>query len=116
MFYETVKKLCEEKNISVNGLTKILRISQSNNTNWSNGMIPKSDVVVKIADYFDVSTDYLLGRTKIKKAPAVSDEELLAAMQSRPLLKELIDVMDQMDDESLSAFVKILQAKPPERK
>ena len=32
-------------------------------TKWKNGSIPKGDILVKIADYFDCSVDYLLGRT-----------------------------------------------------
>lgn len=33
-------------------------------TNWEKGnRFPKDDVLIKIADYFDCSIDYLLGRT-----------------------------------------------------
>ena len=33
-------------------------------TNWEKGnRFPKDDVLIKIADYFDCSLDYLLGRT-----------------------------------------------------
>lgn len=35
-------------------------MSVRNVTKWKNGNTPKSDTVQKIADYFNVSTDYLL--------------------------------------------------------
>lgn len=52
-------------------------------TVWkNNGTAPKQELLVKIADFFQVSTDYLLG---LEKAPAEggrqwSDEELKFAL------------------------------------
>jgi len=41
-----------------------LDLDKSSFFNWERrGTIPSGDVVAKIADYFHVSTDYLLGRT-----------------------------------------------------
>lgn len=62
MFYEQLTKLCAQNHISLTTLaTKELHMSVSNVTKWKNGNVPKSDTVQKIAAYFNVSTDYLLG-------------------------------------------------------
>lgn len=62
MFYEMVLNLCKQKGIAMTSLTSELKISKSNVTNWKNGSVPKSDKLSQIADYFGVSTDYLLGK------------------------------------------------------
>lgn len=60
--YEIIKGLAKEKNISIRQLEM--------NFDYSNGYIgswkrqtPKSTELVRLADYFNVSVDYLLGRT-----------------------------------------------------
>ena len=63
MFYERLIEICKNKSISVTALLKDLNISTSKGTAWKNGSTPNSNIAQKIADYFNVSTDYLLGRT-----------------------------------------------------
>lgn len=63
--FERVKELCEERNISIRELER--QLGYSRNTLYSlKNQTPGIDKVVKIADYFNVSTDYLLGRTDVK--------------------------------------------------
>ena len=68
---ETMKRilsLMEEKNITAYKLEKDIGISQANFSLWKKGRgSPKEVALVKLADYFDVSTDYLLGRTPYKR-------------------------------------------------
>ena len=59
-----LKELREEKNLTQWDVANGIQTSQRNIGRWENGeVIPSADVVVKLADYFDVSADYLLGRT-----------------------------------------------------
>lgn len=45
--------------------------------NWEYGTrTPDSEMLTKIADLFDVSTDYLLGRTEIRKNSSDEDSDL----------------------------------------
>lgn len=61
--YELIKKLCEENGISPTKLCTEITGSKGNLPTWQKGNInPKS--LTKIADYFNISVDYLLGRTK----------------------------------------------------
>lgn len=60
--YERIERLCKEKGISPTNLCVQVTGSRGNLPTWKKGNInPVS--LVKIADYFGVSTDYLLGRT-----------------------------------------------------
>lgn len=64
MFYERLKLLCDKHDIKISTFTtNVLKMSKGNTTNWKNGKEPSLDVLNKCADYFDVSTDYLLGKT-----------------------------------------------------
>lgn len=62
--YELIKKLCATKGISPTKLCIEITGSKGNLPTWQKGNInPVS--LVKLANYFNVSTDYLLGRTDI---------------------------------------------------
>lgn len=70
-FGERLKKLREEKNILSKDLASIINVEPSTITNWEKGnRSPKEDMLIRIADYFDCSIDYLLGRTD-NKSPLV---------------------------------------------
>lgn len=54
---------CKRKGITPNSLAKELNISQPTMSGWKKGAPPNSERLETIADYFGVSTDYLLGRS-----------------------------------------------------
>ena len=75
-FVDRVLQLIEEKNISKNKLLTDLDLSKNSFVNWlDRGNTPSGDVIVKIAKYFDVSVDYLLGLSN-ERHRLVSFEEL----------------------------------------
>ena len=64
MFLERLKKLRKEAELSQKSLALKLDTSQQNIDYWENGQRnPKKDKLTKIAEFFDVSIDYLLGTT-----------------------------------------------------
>lgn len=54
----------------------MLNISSASITGWKQGSPPNSERLVAIADYFDVSTDFLLGRSASDRELS-EDEKLL---------------------------------------
>lgn len=60
--YDLVKELASKKNISVAQLERTLDLSNGSISKWNNSN-PNSEPLLKVANYFGVSTDYLLGRT-----------------------------------------------------
>lgn len=60
MFYETLKKICDEKQTSPSAVCAALSMSKSNVTEWKNGRSPKLDTVVKIADHLGVNPAELI--------------------------------------------------------
>ena len=54
----------KKKGVSQSEVAKFLNISQSNYSKYERGEIePDLSTLIKLADYFDVSIDYLLGHT-----------------------------------------------------
>ena len=63
MFWERFYNLCLEKDTKPNPVAKKIGISSGIVTKWKNeDTLPNGETLLKIADYFDVSVDYLLGR------------------------------------------------------
>lgn len=65
--YEIIKQLCDENNITISKLCEMVTNSTGNLATWKKNYM-RSDYLQKIADYFQVSTDYLLGRTQEQKS------------------------------------------------
>ena len=67
VFMERLQGLMDERNINDRELKEACQISQNSITNWRKGMKPQTAMVDKLAAYFDVSRDYLLGIDDLKK-------------------------------------------------
>ncbi|MDE7394781.1 MAG: helix-turn-helix domain-containing protein [Clostridiales bacterium] len=63
-FTARLTELMEEKNITLRQLEKEVGINHSSVSRWLAGKtLPNIDYLCKLADYFDCSADFLLGRT-----------------------------------------------------
>ncbi len=59
---QKLRELREEKKISQQELGKIIGVSDAAICNWENGTNePKASYIKKLAIFFNVTTDYLLG-------------------------------------------------------
>lgn len=65
-FFDRYNALCEAHGMkpAADSTTKPLGISRANVTQWKqHGYVPNAKTLILIADVFNVSVDYLLGRT-----------------------------------------------------
>lgn len=63
IFSERLKRLRKNKGLKQQELASKLNISQKSYSNWENGKTePSFDNLVKLADFFEVSLDWLFGR------------------------------------------------------
>lgn len=72
--YERVYELSKKQGISVFDLADRLDLSRNSIYSWKKSS-PKAETLQKVADYFDVSVDYLLGRTDTP-SPVGNDHKL----------------------------------------
>lgn len=91
MFWDTFFDECNKKGTTPNAVCKAIGLSNATATGWKNGTQPKADILVKIAEYLDVSVDYLLGHEKTPLEP-------LALKASKT---EWIYILERMSDENL---------------
>lgn len=61
IFFERFSELSKEIGESPNSVAKKLGISSGSVTAWKKGADPRNATVIKLADFFGVSVDYLLG-------------------------------------------------------
>ena len=62
MFYETFCRLCQIHSLTPSGAATKIGFNRASVTMWKNtGKAPKQELLIKIADFFGVTTDYLLG-------------------------------------------------------
>ena len=103
MFWENFVKLCTVHNTKPNPVAKELGFSSGSVTDWKNGKVPRPTTIQKIADYFGVTVDYLLGNEEKEKAlpsPAQSLNETEA---------ELVKAFRAAAPETQDAVLRVLQ-------
>lgn len=99
MFAKRLIDLRENKNIFQKDLANILNVEQATVSQWENGKrIPDSETLIKIANYFNVTVDFLIGNDK-KGITTFKEQE----MKEKEVLKKLLVNNGYMkEDEDLS--------------
>lgn len=89
-----IKKLREERELSQLDLSKILNVSTSSLSQYESGnRVPSDDVKRNIADYFQVTMDYLVGRTD---QPFVS--VTLTEKNEKDIAKKMRDLREEIEN------------------
>ena len=76
---ENIKKLRIVRGLNQVEFAKILCVTKQCVSNWENdNVVPSIDMLCKIADFFEVSTDYLLGRSerRVIEVSSLTDEQI----------------------------------------
>lgn len=95
-----IKALRSEKNIKQDVLAKLLGLEIAGISKLETGRVPlKDEYIVKLAEYFNVSTDYLLGKSNIrniedefkfayhKEIEGLTEEEIKEALEFYKMVK-----------------------------
>lgn len=86
MFIERLKQLRAEKNISQAALANVMGVSQQAVAKWeTDKATPDPSAISKLADYFGVTSDYLLGRTDTPRPLNPSTNKSASARETRQL-------------------------------
>lgn len=101
IFGNRLKDLRVSKNMTGVELGKVLSVTKVAISNWESGKrTPDHETLKKIADYFDVTTDYLLGRTDEKqpKKERFQNVNSISAHRIGKIEKLSEEALDQLDD------------------
>ena len=95
MISKKLRNLRKDFNISQVDLATKLGVTKQCVSNWENdNVVPSIDMLCKIADFFGVSTDYLLGRSekRVVEVSSLTDEQIayiLCLVEDLATLNEL---------------------------
>lgn len=99
LFYINYVALCNKIGKSPSAVAEELGFMRSVVTRWSKGTIPRQATLQKVADYFGVSVEYLLGK---EKQPAKNGE--LSGVR-----KDLMDFADTLTDEKIEKYLRLMK-------
>ena len=106
-FSQTFKKLCKSKGVSQKQALEDMQMNRNAAQPWSRGM-PGADALQKIAEYFGVSMDSLLGREQ--KNPATETGNGMISKEKAELVKRVMQMSDE-ELEKLNLLLQIVEAK-----
>lgn len=104
-FGELLAELRQDRGMTQKELAKVLYVSDGTISNYENGVhYPDVEKLMDIADFFGVTTDYLLGRCKNNLSPDVFSETLLGQRTTG----DMIEVIQSLDADHKQALNVIL--------
>ena len=66
--YQKIRDLREDHDLSQQDVAELLNVSQATYSRYESGVLDIPSIsLIKLADYYKVSVDYILGRTDKKK-------------------------------------------------
>ncbi len=106
MLSKILKELREARNLSQTDVAKVLNITRQAYNHYETGVrLPSLESLIMIADYFDVSTDYLLGRnsldketTKAKSGLTENESELIELINKVTSEREKIKAIGKFEE------------------
>ena len=102
IFWELVACLRRERGILQKELAAYLNVTVATISNYEKGVhAPDYETLVKLADFFDVSTDYLLQRTEYKSSIQTLNQKLVVNYT----VSELVNAILQLDQNSMTALI-----------
>lgn len=112
--FEKIKELADKKGISINRLEEQLGFSRNTIYNMKTKK-PNAERVATIADYFNVSTDYLLGRTDNPRIAKDNDNSMTIDLKKDAEETFFFDG-HELNDEDIDLITSILETRIKNRK
>lgn len=108
MFGKVLRQLRKEKGVTQAELAAVLNLDASSISKYEKADVsPSADILLKIAQYFDVPTDYLLGLPDKKNSPAPDQ----ASEEDLQKLRELVKGLTPEQQEELYRYGKYLASQ-----
>ncbi|MFH6693934.1 helix-turn-helix domain-containing protein [Streptococcus gallolyticus] len=112
--FERVRELAKKQGLSINQLEDKLNFGK-NSLYGLKKSNPNSKIIEKIADYFNVSTDYLLGRTDNPRIAKDNDNSMTIDLKKDAEETFFFDG-HELNDEDIDLITSILETRIKNRK
>ncbi|MFJ7756281.1 helix-turn-helix domain-containing protein [Peribacillus muralis] len=117
--FDRVKKLCEEQKITIVELEEKMGFGRNSLYSWKK-KTPKGSNLLKVAEFFNTSTDYLLGRTDKKRFDDLTEkdekdiqkelEELINGLNNKGAFAGFDgQILDELEDEDRELLIASLE-------
>lgn len=103
--FDRIKELCKSRDITLQELAEKTNMSTNSLYKWRKS-IPSADKLKKVADYFGVSIDYLMGSDVSETQKLNSEEDKLVVM-FRKNTADMSDEEKQEFNESLDKLMSV---------
>lgn len=116
MFYDRFIELCDKKGVKPSRVAIEKGFNKGSITSWKKNaeigkdVKPTTEILEKIADYFNISIDELLGNEKTLTDEDKEMQEYLDFLKYRPEGKMLFSVAKGCTKEEIEQAVKIIDA------
>ena len=100
MFYENFAFYCTKIGKSESAVAKDVGITSKSVTGWKNGALPRNSTLKKLADYFGVTVDELMGTKKEPAGQGGLTEDM----------KEILEYAQKMGPDERKAFLTLLKS------
>lgn len=102
-------KLREEKGLTQKKLAKLLNMSNGTISNYENNVhSPDPNTLCRLADFYGVTTDYLLGRTNYRYPPDILKEYITTDYTVQNIVNTLL-VLDPLSRSAVIKYVNYLK-------
>ena len=98
MFYINYVALCNKIGKSPSAVAEEMGFMRSVVTRWSKGSVPRQATLQKVADYFGITVDELLGKEKQPTECELSG-----------IRKDLMDFADTLTDEKIEKYLRLMK-------
>ena len=101
IIYTRIKELCAENDMTINKLETEMGMSPASIAKWKRSVSPTIEKISKIASYFHVSIDYLVGASDIRSTAdtMAGDPDCITLQRAR----------ERMTDQDRSRMMGILK-------
>ena len=96
-----IKQLRNEKGINQEVLAKLLGLETAGISKLETGRVPlKDEYIIKLAEYFQVSTDYLLGKSSVKNPEVIEIDvnKIVIALSKKDYAPPTKEQQDKIED------------------
>lgn len=101
MFYENYVSYCKKVGKSKTEVARQIGKSSKSVTGWKNGAVPRNGTLKKLADYFGITVEELMGTKKEPAGDGGLDEQM----------KNIVNLLSDATKEERDAVETLLEAK-----
>lgn len=101
MFFDNFDKYCKLAGKTNSEVTRAIGLDPSSCTGWRNGAVPRNGTLKKLADYFGITVEELMGTKKEPAGQGGLDEQM----------KNIVNLLSDATKEERDAVETLLEAK-----